>query len=169
MLLIPWFSLLFVEKKVIKRYMPAGLFAAITSLLIIDMGVVLNWWTIRENIYPLKEALPLTFGFFLAAEIWIFKYTYKSFWIYSFTQLFLGTIFIFELQPWLSLRGIWVRINATNFLAFLPVIPHFVSIYLFQMWQEDALAPAIKNLFMRNLQPAARKPRLDDSDNNNSR
>jgi hypothetical protein len=148
--------------------MPAALFTAITTILIIDMGVRINWWIIRETIYPLYEVLPLSFGVFLAMDIWILKYTYGRFWLYTIVQVLLGFVFIFLVQPWLSLRGIWVRTNVTNFLAYLPAIPQFIFIYLYQMWQEDALVPAMKNLFSRNLQPAAAKPNLDDKDKNDN-
>ncbi|OPX83582.1 MAG: hypothetical protein A4E53_04529 [Pelotomaculum sp. PtaB.Bin104] len=144
--------------------MPAALFAAITTILIIDMGVTLNCWVIKESIYPLNEVLPLSFGTFLAFQIWILKYTYGRFWIYAVTEVLLGFVFIFLVQPWLNLQGIWVQINATNFLAYLPVIPHFISVYLYQMWQEDALVPAMKKLFSPKLQTVATKPIYKDED-----
>lgn len=162
MVIVPWLSLLFVKKEELKRFMPAALFAAITTILIIDMGVALKWWTIQESIYPLNEVLPITFGSFLAFDIWILKYTYGRFWLYNVVQALLGGVFIFLVQPWLSNRGIWVRINVTNFLAYLPAIPQWIAIYFYQMWQEDELVPAAKRFFSPRLQPAAAKPILED-------
>lgn len=161
--MIPWLSLLFIPKKDIKRYMPAALFTAVTNIIIVDMGVSWNWWIIRESIYPLNEVLPLAFAF-LAMEIWILKYTYGRFLLFTVTEVLLTFVFILLVQPWLSFRGIWVRINVTNFLAYLPAIPQFISIYLYQMWQEDALVPAIKKLFSPKLNPAATKPIFEDED-----
>ena len=166
--IIPWFSLLFIPKKDIKRYMPAALFTAITNIIIVDMGVSWNWWTIRESIYPLNEVLPLAFAF-LAMELWILKYTYGRFLLFTVTEVLLTFVFILLVQPWLSFLGIWVRINVTNFLAYLPAIPQFILIYLYQMWQEDTLVPAIKKLFSPKLQPAATKPIFEDEDNTDSR
>ncbi len=73
-------------------------------------------------------------------------------------------VFILLVQPWLSHQGIWVRINVTNFLAYLPAIVQFLLIYLYQMWQEDALVPAIKEYFSPKLQPAATKPHFKIND-----
>ncbi len=147
--------------------MPAALFTAVTNIIIVDMGVSWNWWTIRESIYPLNEVLPLAFAF-LAMEIWILKYTYGRFLLFTVTEVLLTFVFILLVQPWLSFRGIWVRINVTNFLAYLPAIPQFILIYLYQMWQEDALVPAIKKLFSPKLQTAATKPIFEDEDNNDN-
>jgi hypothetical protein len=158
MIIVPWLSLLFVKKEELKRFMPGALVAVITSYLILDMGVTLKWWAVRENIYPLNELFPIGFGFFLATTIWILKYTYGKIWLYTATQALLGVVLIFLVQPWFSNRGIWVRINVTNFLAYLPVVPHFLSIYLYQMWQEDALVPVVKKIFSTKPQPAATKP-----------
>ncbi|MGE5398649.1 MAG: hypothetical protein ACM3MK_14075 [Chitinophagales bacterium] len=162
-LIIPLFSLMFLPKKDIKRYMPAALFTAITNIIIVDMGVSWAWWTIRESIYPLNEILPLAFAF-LIIEMWILKYTYGKFILFTVTEALLSGVFVLLVQPWLSHRGIWVRINVTNFLAYLPAIIQFILIYLYQMWQEDALAPAMKKLFSPKLQLAATKPLLRNDD-----
>ena len=164
MLIIPWLSLLFLKREVIRRYMPAALFVALSTILIIDMGVGLKWWTINENIYPLNEVLPYSIGFFLVVNIWILKYTYGRFWLYTVTQLLLGFVFILLIQPWLSQRGIWIRLNATNFLAFLPVIPHFISVYLYQMWQEGEPIFVIRRFHSAVAAPAANKPFFKDND-----
>ncbi len=78
LLIVPWLSLLFLPLKDIRRFMPAALFTALTNIIIVDMGVSWSWWTVKENIYPLNEILPLAFAF-LVAEIWILKYTYGKF------------------------------------------------------------------------------------------
>lgn len=156
-LILPWLSLIFVPQKDIKRYMPAALFTALTNIIIVDMGVSWNWWTIKESVYPLNEILPLAFAF-LAIEIWILKYTYGKFILFVFTEASLSLVFVLLIQPWLSQRGIWIRINVTNFLAYVPAIFQFILIYLYQMWQEDELVPVMKNFFSPQLQSAATKP-----------
>jgi len=141
--------------------MPAALFTALTNIIIVDMGVSWNWWVIRESIYPLNEILPLAFAF-LAAEIWILKYTYGKLWMFLFVEVLLTFVFILLVQPWLSYLGIWVRINVTNFLAYLPAIPQFIAIYLYQMWQEEDLAFNVRKIFSPVIGPLANKPFLQD-------
>jgi hypothetical protein len=161
-LLIPIISLIFVPRKDIKRYMPAALFTALTNIIIVDMGVSWNWWIIKESIYPLNEVLPLAFAF-LAAEIWILKYTYGNFTSFAVVEAFLSGIFILVVQPWFSNLGIWVRVNVTNFLAYVPAVFQFVLIYLYQMWQEDELVPAVRRFLAPKLSPAT-KPLINRDD-----
>ncbi|MEQ8175822.1 MAG: hypothetical protein ABRQ26_12215 [Syntrophomonadaceae bacterium] len=164
MIIVPWLSLFFLRKEDLKRFVPAGLIAIISTILILDMGVALNWWIVKENVFPLNEILPLTFGFFFAADIWILKYTYGRFWMYTLVQISLGFVFVFFVQPWFSLRGIWIRVNATNFLAFLPVIPNFLVIYLFQMWYENELDLSFKKIILPVLGPFSNKPHFKNND-----
>lgn len=159
MLIIPLASLIFLPPKDIRRFMPAALFTALTYIMIVDMGVSWNWWTIRESIYPLNEILPLAFAF-LAIEIWILKYTYGKWWLFVAVEVVLTFGFILIVQPWLSNLGIWVRINVTNFLAYLPAIPQFIAIYLYQMWQEGDLT--FGKVFSPVVGPLANKPFRDD-------
>ena len=136
-LLLPWLTIFFMKKEEIKRFMPAALFTIIISLLIFDIGITLKMWVVKDNIYPLNEIVPLEFGLLPVTTLWFLKFFYRRFWLYCIVQLVFSIGFAYILQPWLSTRGIWVRVNATSFLALLPAIPHFISIYLYQMWQED--------------------------------
>lgn len=155
LLIIPVGSLIFVPEKDIRRFMPAALFTALTNIMIVDMGVSWNWWTIQESIYPLNQILPLAFGF-LATEIWILKYTYGKFWLFLVVEVLLTFVFILLVQHWLSHLGIWVRINVTNFLAYVPAVPQFLAIYLYQMWQEDDLS--LEKILSPKVSPLANKP-----------
>jgi hypothetical protein len=45
---------------------------------------------------------------------------------------------------------------------------HAVLLFGYQLWQEDALVPAVKKLFSAKLQPAAAKPAFEDEEGNNN-
>jgi hypothetical protein len=127
---------LFYEKQDIKRYMPAALFTTVTSAIIYDIGSGLNLWDIKYNIYPFHHLLPLMFSFNPVSTLWLLKFFYKKFWIYSGIQFLLSIGFSFVLQPWLQKRGIWVNVEATSLTVLLINIPHFLIIYFYHMWQE---------------------------------
>lgn len=165
MLVVPWLTLFFMKKEDIKRWMPAALFTALTSTLIIDSGVATKMWEIRQNVYPLYEMISLVYGALPVAAMWILKFTYGRFWLYVAVQLVSSFIFAYIIQPWLGRRGIWVWVNATAFKAFLPVIPHFIFIYIYQMWQEGIFYKSEKTRFSSVLQPAAAKPLPKDQEN----
>lgn len=44
-----------------KRFIPAGLFGALALTIIFQIAEKLNWWEIKETIFPLTDAV-LAFG-----------------------------------------------------------------------------------------------------------
>jgi hypothetical protein len=136
-LILPWLTIFFMKRQDIKRFMPAALFTTVTSAIISDVGIGLNLWTIKDNIYPFYQLLPIMFSFNPVSTLWLLKFFYKRFWLYSGLQLLLSSGFSFVLQPWLQKRGIWVNIEATSLLILLINILHFLMIYLYHMWQES--------------------------------
>jgi hypothetical protein len=145
LLILPWLTIFFMKRQDFKRFMPAALFTTVTSAIISDVGIGLNLWTIKDNIYPFYQLLPIMFGFNPVSTLWLLKFFYKRFWLYSIVQLLLSCGFSFVLQPWLQKRGIWVNIEATSLLILLINIPHFLSIYLYHMWQESIFIQSYKH------------------------
>lgn len=139
MLILPWLTILFMKIEDIKRYMPAALFTVVTSLIIADIGVGLKMWKVKETIYSLNEILPFSLSALPVATLWIFKFLYGRFWLYSIFQLAFSIAFAYLLLPWLNSRGILVIVNGTPFMTLLFTIPHFILIYLYHMWQLEIL------------------------------
>jgi hypothetical protein len=164
MFIVPWQTLLFMKKEDMKRFMPAALFAIVTGMLIEDMGVARKLWEIKENIYPLNELIPYTFGVFPVSVMWFLKFTFGRFWLYAIIETIMSIVFAYLIQPWLSNRGIRVLINATSFKALLPAFPHFTLIYLYQMWQEGIFARSKRTSFSANVQTVAAKPLPNNHD-----
>jgi hypothetical protein len=55
MFILPWFTLFFMKRDDIKRYMTVALFATITSILIVEIGDTLRWWVVKETANPLHS------------------------------------------------------------------------------------------------------------------
>lgn len=148
MLILPWLTLFFMKKEDIKRWMPLALFTMVTGTIIIDSGVGLGIFEIRENTYPLKEIISYNYGVLPVVTMWIFKYTYGRFWLCAVIELIFSVGFIRIIHPWLHRRGIlvWTDPAAIGGLgAFVTTVVHFVSIYVYQMWQEGIFARTNKD------------------------
>lgn len=161
MLILPWLTLFFMPKEDIKKWMPAALFVMVSSTLIIDGGVGLKLFEIRENIYPFNEMISYIYGALPIGSMWILKYTYGRLWLYTAIQLVGSFILMFLVQPWLHRRGILVWLDETDLGgmgAFITTLVHLISVYGYQVWQDSAFVQTERIATASFLQPAAAKP-----------
>jgi hypothetical protein len=161
MLFLPWLTLFLMSKEDIKRWMPAALFVIATNTLIIDAGVTLKLWETRENVYPLSEMISYVYGALPVGAMWILKYTYGRFLLYAAAQIMGSLVLIFLVQPLLHRREIFVWLDKDMFAgigAFTITLVHFISVYLYQMWQESVFVRSGRTEFSANLHPAVAKP-----------
>lgn len=168
-IIIPWFTLLFMKREEIKRYMPVAFFTLITNSLFFEVSRTLNLLVVRETVFPLSYSFPFIYGAFPVVTIWIFKFTYERFWLYVITNLVLNLGFNFLIMPWVVSRGIVGLINFTYLQGFIVTMVHAFLLYGYQLWQENALVPSVKKIFSPRLQSAATKPFFEDEDNKDSR
>jgi hypothetical protein len=164
-IILPWFSLLLLKKEDVKRYMPVALFTMLVSTIVSELGVALQWWVVIETIFPFYHIVPYTFGAYPVGAIWIFKFTYKRFLLYMFTNVVIDYIANYPLQYFAAQRGIYELVNATNFQILLLSIVFAVILYGYQMWQEGMLLPSEQTArFSSKLQSVAAKPLPKDED-----
>lgn len=150
MLILPWLTLIFMKKDEIKRYMPVALFTAATSAIIIESGATLGLWAYRETAYPIKM-ISYNYGIIPVITMWIFKFTFKRFWVYLAVNAVFDIGFAYLMLPWLVSRGIFDFVNSR--IVLFITIPHSILLYVYQKWQEGELI----RLESKNLQPAAAK------------
>jgi hypothetical protein len=140
-LILPWFTLFFLKKQSIKRYMPVAIF---TSLLMVVYNIIAynqNHWEIQVSIIPSLKPLFVSgvFGVFVIITIWIFHYTYGNFLKFLITNIIVDFIFaIFPIHYLLQEKlGIYQLINITPWERFFLFVVFSVIIYLYQKWQEE--------------------------------
>lgn len=51
----PWLPMFFMKKENVKRFMPTALLSVVMSLLVVQIGEVLEWWVFKEYAYPLRS------------------------------------------------------------------------------------------------------------------
>lgn len=163
MLVVPWLSLFFMKKEDLKRYMPVGVLAVATSVIIGDVGSRLGFWIVRETAYPLYHIMPFNIGLNLALTMWVFKFSYHQFWLYMVTNAILDLSFNFFLfQVVLSSQGIFNLVNISPFQSFLITTAHALLLYGYQKWQEGIFMRSVSPASSQYLQPALAKPLPQD-------
>lgn len=170
MIIVPWLALFFMKKEDLKRYMPVGVLAVATSVIIGDVGVKLGFWFHRETAYPFYNIMPFNIGLNLALTMWVFKFTYRQFWIYMITNAILDIGFSFFLfQYFLPSRGMFNLVNISPFQSFLITTTHALLLYGYQMWQEGIFIRSASPSSSWYLQHASAKPLPQDRKENSSK
>jgi hypothetical protein len=52
MLILPWLSLIFINKHSLKRFMPVSILASLLVTIIFELGYVYNWWKVQVELVP---------------------------------------------------------------------------------------------------------------------
>lgn len=164
LMIVPWITIFFLKREEIKHYMPVALLATITSIVAMESGIGLNLWHIREDIYPLSQIMPYSFGLVPVVTIWLFKYTFEKFWLFVAVDSVFNIFFAFVFTPWLEVRGI-KDLTTSNLTVFLITVVLGILLYGYQMWQEEVLVTAERHQFSPTLQPAAKKDFSKEQDN----
>ncbi|VBB07301.1 Hypothetical protein LUCI_2545 [Lucifera butyrica] len=159
MLAGPFLTLFLMKQDDIRRYMPVGLFAAVASAIIGDVGITLGFWVHRETAYPLHSLMPFDIGLNTVITLWIFKFTYQRFWVYLVTNAILDLGFAFLLfQYYFPSINMLNLVGISPFQTFLIALILAVVLYGYQMWQERIFRESERTAFSPGLQPAAAKP-----------
>ena len=157
---LAWASTIFLKKEEMRRYMSVALFCMIVFTFIIEAGISLHWWAVKEPSFPLINIPIFVYGAYLVGTIWIFKYTYSRFWIFITTNIVLDFILIFFIVDWFVQRGVWI-FYISYFQVLLITTSLAALIYGYQMWQEGAAVFKTDP----SVQPAAGKPLDEDQPN----
>ncbi|AIF51826.1 hypothetical protein [Pelosinus sp. UFO1] len=161
---LSWLSVLFLKKTELKRYMPVALFGGLVATIVIEMGITLHWWATKETVFPLVNMPIFNYGSFLIGIIWIFKFTYKRFWLFLATNAVIDFILTGPMDKWLVNRGILELYDITSFQLFLVATGNAIILYWYQLWQEGDASPFQILKFSQNVQPVASKPLKDNED-----
>jgi hypothetical protein len=144
--ILPYFTLFFMKKEDIKRFMPVGLLVAVMSVLIEETLQTLGIVALQETAYPLRSNTHM-FGLNVVLTMWIFKFTYKIFWLYLGTEVILNLGFAFlYFGYFLKMRGIQVPLSGSPGPGLYVIITtiHSIILYRYQMWQEGIFAEPYK-------------------------
>lgn len=165
--ILPWVTLLLLKKDDVKRYMPAALFGALATTVIGEIALALNWWNVKEAIFPFYHMAPYIYGAFPVGVIWILKFTHERFWLFMFVNAVVDIILAFPILNFTIQRGIAEIININNIQLFLIFLLNAVALYGYQKWQDDVLVFSESTRNSPRLQSALAKPLPEDKDDKN--
>lgn len=163
-IIAPWLTIFFLKKEDVKRYMPVALFGALITTVVAELALALNWWIVKDAIFPLPHLAPFTYGGFLVGIIWIFKYTYRRFLLFMLANTVINYVLSIHVMNWLQSRGILELVNTNGYRLLIMNIAIAAVLYGYQLWQEEVLVPAARTATSSRLQPAAAKPLPADKD-----
>jgi hypothetical protein len=95
----PWFSVVFLPKKSIDKFIPVSLFASVLVGGMCSLAIPFKWWRVEGG---LKEKIlndsSFIFGPFLVGTLWIFHFTFGNFKRYFLVNLIMDFLFSYPLN-----------------------------------------------------------------------
>ena len=142
MLILPWLTLIFINKYYIKRFMPVAILASLLVTIVFEIGYVYDWWKVQVELSPWDRitSVPLTYGVFLVGTIWIFRFTFeRNLRLYIIANILTDGFYSFIVLNILIKFGIYKLVNMGNLGIFMLMLLIALIIYPYQKWQDSIL------------------------------
>jgi hypothetical protein len=154
MMIIPWFSLPFLGKRTIKRYLPATIFICAIVKLENYIALRRRWWWFYTQVHPkIKGDTPFIVGPFLFSTIWTMKWTYGKFFLYILANGILHFVFAYPVLTMLKRFGIVSLVRINPFQYVLILLTRSLLLYGFQYIKEKfSIISRIKLLFKKKIE-----------------
>jgi hypothetical protein len=143
--ILPWLPMFFMKKEIIKRFISTALLSVVMSLLIVQIGEVLEWWVFKEYAYPLRSP-SYVYSLNPIITILIFRFTYGRFWLYLVVDVIANLGFAYPyIGYFLTIRGIvqYLKFGAIHVVIITTAMG--VVLYWYQMWQEGIFVRSNKD------------------------
>lgn len=124
MIVIPWFTVLFMGKKSFFRYLPV---ASFVNLFISVLSVISNkrgWWKNKNPFSPGNVDFSYILGPYFVATLWIFKLTYGKFLKYLIVNMIVNILNAF------LMAAVWEKVGAFKFKKINHTSWYFICILL---------------------------------------
>ncbi|MBB3108896.1 hypothetical protein FHS18_000948 [Paenibacillus phyllosphaerae] len=138
--LVPFASLFFFNSVTLRRYMPVAWFATVLNTIVYQMAWAYGWWKYKETLLSWDKVAQVhtVYGAFFVGTLWIFRLTFRKFWLYAAVNLGVDFVYAF------GLRALWKSLGITSggklppigSVAIMTVMA--LMLYAYQMWQEGA-------------------------------
>jgi hypothetical protein len=133
LLILPWFSAVKLGKSSFFRFLPTIIFSDLVIALISELSRELKWWKVKNPIIPkLATDISFVFGPFTILNFWIFKLTYKRFWLYLTTNVFADYLFAYPLTTLAEKFRVYKMVRMSRKQLFLLSIAVAILNYLYQ-------------------------------------
>lgn len=135
---VPWFSLFFMPKQSLRRFLPTVILTILIVFLVSEMAYVYGWW-IQNSIVPWGRITNVfyAYGLFPVATFWVFHFTYGKFPLYMLLNIIMGGLWTFPFLHFLGWFNIFRYQNFNEYLLWSINIVIAIIIYGFQLWHEN--------------------------------
>ena len=124
MIIIPWLSVLFMDKKSFVRYLPVASFINLFISVFSVIGNKRRWWINKNPLSPGNVDFSYILGPYFVATLWIFKLTYGNFPKYLVTNAIANIINAF------LLGSMWEKFDIFKFKKINHTIWYFICVLL---------------------------------------
>lgn len=140
-MLLPWCSLLLIEKHTIKRYSFAGIVVVIVEALHQIVGQNRKWWIFydKPNSY-LKDMVPFSLGPYFPISIWMLKLAYGNFKKFLLLNAIFDGVFAVPLINLLKKTKIANLYRLNKFQFFLYLFSKAILLYGVQYGVENRIS-----------------------------
>lgn len=141
-ILISWLSLLFLEKRHIKRFFPAAVITILYEIIDAKVGQKRKWWVFfHKNKSFVSNELPFCLGPFFIGAIWILRLTYGNFKKFILLNAVVNAFFAYMFTKFLEKTKIARLGRLTEFQFFLYLFYKIPLLYgaqyfIEKKWQE---------------------------------
>ncbi|WP_318504016.1 hypothetical protein [Bacillus sp. T3] len=133
LLILPWLTVRRLGTFSFTRYLPTIIFSNLVVALISEVSRELKWWKVKNPIFPkLATDVSFVFGPFTIVNFWIFKLTYKKFWIYLLINIFADYLFAYPLTTLAEKLKVYKMVRMSRMQLFLLSIVVAIFNYLYQ-------------------------------------
>ncbi|WP_165352621.1 hypothetical protein [Bacillus infantis] len=131
-IMIPWFSLLFIGKRSFKRYGIAGAIISIFEITNHLYGRHKKWWKFYDQPKSfIRDELPFDIGPYMPVSLWILKYSYGNFKKFILLNALFHMVFAWVFLPFLKKVKI-VRLTRISYFQFFLYI-HYKAYLLYAL------------------------------------
>ncbi|WP_462413594.1 hypothetical protein [Neobacillus sp. Marseille-QA0830] len=130
---MPWLSVFKFGKSSFIRFLPTIIFSNFIIAIISELSRALNWWKVKSPIFPkLATDVSFVFGPFTIMNLWIFKLTFKKFWLYLFSNIIADYLFAYPATTIAEKMGIYKMKRMSRKQLFLLSVAVAIINYLYQ-------------------------------------
>jgi hypothetical protein len=140
LLILPWLSLLLMNKEAVKRYMPVAIFGSVLVTIWNEFAYTLNWWKFKILLVPwLVTNIAFVYGTFVAGTIWIFYFSFRKFWVFLLTNIVVDGFLAFPANYTFQRIGMYRMDNYNGWKVWFTSVGLAIVLYLYQVWQEGVM------------------------------
>lgn len=140
LLISPWFLLIPLDSKRMKRFLSVAFFTVIFNTIHFQIAANYNRWTVTNEIPFLNNIPSFTYGLLPVTTILFFYFTYPNIWLFFGVYIVFDAFQAFVISPFVFEKiGLYELNILTNLGLFILIISLVPVIYFYQKWYERNL------------------------------